>query len=424
MRGLLSAVRRPTPTAVEERGANPYSAWGDSTPPTNGMLAMPVAGTAINEKSAMAIAAVSTSVAILADAVSTLPLRQFQGTGPDRVEVELSPVVAQPWVEVSQLNFLDQVTRSLALRGNAWGHIVQRDRRGYPQQVVLVHPDQVHASRDPLTGELIIRMGSDLIPLDDVWHVPYHMAPGHILGLNPIEIHRNAFGLARAADLSAGSFFSNSSRPDGILKVKGDLTDDDARSLAQQWAQNHQGIGNQYMPAVLTGEMDWQQISVSPKDAQFIETRQLSRTEIFSIFRIPPHMGGDVDRTTSWGTGIEQQEIGFVRNTLMGYLKRIEDAFTAMTPRGNYVRFDLDHRLRGDSLQRWQSYMVARTLGGLSVSEIRIKENLPPVAPEYAAWADNPMAPLNSAQNGSIAAPHEANPMAPDQGAQKSPSGQ
>jgi len=384
--------------------------WGDSTPPTNGMLAMQTAGTTISERSAQAISAVSTSVNILADAVSTLPLRQFVGQGAQRKEVELSPVVNQPWSEVTRLNFLDQVVRSMALRGNAWGKIVQRDRRGYPLQVVLVAPDSVQIRRDPVTGDVRIQFGQTPMEWEDVFHVPYQMSPGSVYGLNPIEIFRNSFGLARAADLSAGSFYANSSRPDGVLKVNGDLDEDEARLLAQKWMQSHQGIGNQFMPAVLTGDVEWQQISIAPKDAQFLETRQYSRAEIFSIFRIPSHMAGEQDRTTSWGTGIEQQEIGFVRNTLMGYLSRIEDAFTAMIPRGNYVKFDLSGRLRGDSLQRWQRYQIGRTIGAITTNEIRMAEDLPLIDDE---WAENLMAPLNSAQNGSLmglAEPDDAEP--------------
>ena len=421
--GLISAALRRTGTISEVRGANPQLPWGDTTPPTNGMLAMPVAGTSINEKSAQAISAVATAVSILSDAVATLPIRQYVGTGPEKVEVELTPVVAQPWSEVSRLDFIDQVVRSMALRGNAWGQVVQRDRRGYPTQVILIHPDQIHVRRDAVNGQMIVMAGQVEIEPDDVFHIPYHMSPGSLIGLNPIEVHRNTLGLARAADLSAGSFFANSSRPDGVLKVNSDLDEDEARLLAQKWMQSHQGIGNAHMPAVLTGDVEWQQISISPKDAQFLETRQYSRSEIFSLFRIPPHMGGDVDRTTSWGTGIEQQEIGFVRNTLMGYLRRIEDAFTALTPRGNYVKFDLTNRLRGDTLQRWQAYAVARTLGAITIDDVRIAEDMPPFGTE---WSTNPMAPLNSAQNGSLVSPGEAapNPMGADKAAQKSPSGQ
>jgi hypothetical protein len=97
------------------------------------------------------------------------------------------------------------------------------------------------------------------------------------------------------------------------------------------------------------------------------------------LFRIPPHMIGDVDRTTSWGTGIEQQELGFVTNTLRPWLSRIESAFSDLLPADVAVKFNLAGRLRGDTLQRYQAYTLARFGGWSNVDEIREKEDEPPL---------------------------------------------
>ena len=409
--------------ALEARGANPYSSWGDSTPPTNGMLGSPAAGVNVNEKGTLGLASVWACAAILSDAVGTLPILQFRGTGPNKRQVDPAPVLADPYCELTQLDWMEQAQLSLTLRGNQYGRIVARDRLGYPTQIAPVHPDKVAVRRNPTSGEIEYRFENQLIPIEDVYHVRGLMAPGAIVGLNPIEVLRNSFGVAKAADLYSGAFFANSAYPGGILTVPGELDDKQARELARRWLMAHQGIGQSSLPAVLSGGTGWQQISISPADAQFIESKQFSRTEIASIFRIPPHMMGDVDRTTSWGTGIEQQELGFMRNTLLGWLKRHELALTALLPPGQYARFDLSHRLRGDTLQRYQAYMIGRTGGWITSEEIRFLEDMAPLDPEYAEMAANPMAPLNSAQNGSMTMPGtNTDPMAPDVSAQKSPS--
>jgi HK97 family phage portal protein len=403
----------------EKRGADPTLPWGDSTPPTNGMLGSLTAGTNVTEQSAVGIAAVYTCVSILADAVSTLPLRQYRIMNGERTEMDPSPLVMQPFSEISVLDFLSQGIYSEALRGNAYGKIIARDNRGFATQIMLVHPDKVVVRREK--GELVYRFGMEVVDPDDVFHVRHITPPGGLVGINPIEACRNAFGLSRAAELYQGSFYANSAVPNGALEVPGDLTVKEAREVAQLWNLQHQGIGQANNVAVLSAGVKWQQVTMNADDAQFIESRQFSRLEIGSIFRIPPHMMGDVDRTTSWGTGIEQQELGFVRSTLFGYLKRWEIALSDQLPRGQLVRFDLRERLRSDTLSRYQAHMIGRTGGWETIEQIIKDEGLPPLDPEYDDIAKNPMQPLNSAQNGTAPG---VDPMPPDPGSQKSPSGQ
>lgn len=410
MRSLLAALT----DRLEKRGADPTLPWGDSTPPTNGMLGSLSAGTNVTEDSAVGIAAVYTAASILTDAVSTLPIRQYRIVNGERAEMDPAPLVMQPWSEITREEFFSQGVYSQKLRGNAFGIVTGRDNRGFATQIMLVHPDKVMVRRDQKTGELNYRMGDQVVDLDDVFHIKELVAPGAVAGINPITALRNTLGLARAAELYQGSFYANSAQPGGILKVPGDPTRKEAREIAQQWNEQHQGIGKGNAIAIMGGGVEYQAIAISPEDAQFIQSRQFSRQEIGSMFRIPPHMMGDVDRTTSWGTGIEQQEIGFVRITLLGTLKRWEAALNAQLPRGQFVKFDLTERLRGDTLQRYQAAMLGRTGSFITVNEIRKSEGMPPVD-----GGDDPFAPLSSALSGGGGLP---NPMGTDPGSQKSPS--
>lgn len=376
--GLLARIR-----GKESRGADPLAPWGNSTPPTNGMLASPTAGVYVTEGTALGIAAVWSCTTLLADTVATNPLRQFSVSGQNLKEVTRpSPLIAQPHAETTLYDWLVQAMMSRTLRGNVFGRIVERDANLYATQVMLVHPDKTIVRRNSQSNEIEYRMNGELVPLDDVVHICGPRMPGSLIGMNPIEVLRTSFGLARAADLYGASFFANSAMPSGILKTDQELTPQQTLDLRDAWIQAHQGVGLANLPAVLQGGVSWETISITPDDAQFIQSRGFSRGEVAMIYRVPPHMIGDVDRTTSWGTGIEQQELGFVRNTLAGYLRPIENAFSALLPPGQVARFDLSERLRGDTLQRYQGYTLGINGGFLSSNDVRRKEGLPEIGPE------------------------------------------
>ena len=376
----MSLIRRAAAPLLERRAVSGKVPWGDSTPPTNGQLGGAAAGTNVTEQTALQVAAVYGSIGVLADGVSTSPLRLLSSTrAEDRRVLAPSPLITEPYSEISLIDWLVQYTVSLALRGNFYGHIIARDRNLYPTQIKPVHPDRVQVRRLS-SGELEYRFYGRPVPLDDVFHVRYLSVADSLTGLNPIEYLRNTLGLARAADLYGGSFFQNSANPSGVIKVDGDLDEEETLALALAWKQSHQGLGAANMPAVLTGGADFKPISISPEDAQFLGSRQFSQGEISGmIFRVPPHMIGIVDRTTSWGSGIEQQETGFVRNTLAGYLTRLENALTPLHPPGQFVKFDLGQRLRGDKLQRFQAYSLGMLGGWLCPDDVRAEEDMPPV---------------------------------------------
>ena len=321
-----------------------------------------------------------------------------------------SAVVTTPYVEMTQLDWVTQMQFSLGLRGNAYGIIIERDAKGFARQVMPVHPDRVQIRRDPSNGELVYQMNNSTVASDDVFHVRGYSLPGSPVGMNPIEVLRVPFGNAMSADNFYGAFFNNSAQPGGLLTVPGDLDDDQARMLAQQWMASHQGVGSSHLPAVLSGGVQWTPLTVTPQDAQFLQGRQYSEQQIISgIYRIPPHFYGSVDRSPQ-ATGIEEVEMSFVRNALIGWLRRHEIAISALLPIGQEVRFDLSERMRPDILTRAQVAQIWRNIGVITPNEVRANEGLPDLPDEHQPWASNPMAPLNSAQNGDYTKPGNETP--------------
>lgn len=362
------------------------------------------AGIPINDQTALSIATVFTCCNVLSDSISTLDLNVFRRTD-DRTKIKITPtplMAYDPWPEGTLQDFLFQVMFSLVLRGNSFGRIIQRDQRGFATMVQPLHPDWVMARRSIQTGKRLYTVQGQPIPVEDMLHIPAYLAPGSFIGLNPVEYMRSSWGIAAAAEKYGGQLFANSANPSGILSVEEDLSEDETRAMAQQWKSMHGGLGQAQYPAVLTGGAKWTQVSMSPDDAQFLQTRQYQKDEIISWFRVPPHMIGAMERTSSWGAGIEQMEIGFVVNTLLPWLRRLESYFDKLLPPDQMARFDLSSRLRGDTLQRYNSYTLGRNGSWLTVNEIRRMEGLPdlPDGLGDVVWAPLNFAPVDKILDG------------------------
>ena len=295
----MSLIRRALMSAQEIRGANPFLEWGStSPPPPSGMSS----GHSVSTQSAVQIAAVYGSVGLLADSVSSLPLRALDRPTPKVAtakEVKLPLLLEEPFSEISLTDFLVMFVWSLALRGNFFGKIIKRDRMGYVEQIMPVNPDVVQITRSKQNGALEYKFGGELQRLENVFHVKYQSMPGSIVGLNPIQVMRHPLGIAHAQDLMAESYFRNSAVPSVVISTEDDLTPEEADRLKNNWASKFQGTYNGNLPAVVSGGMTVSPLTITPEDSQFLESRKFS-TETISglIFRVPPFMLGMVERST------------------------------------------------------------------------------------------------------------------------------
>lgn len=401
------SITRRLLASREQRGAT--GPWGSSDViPTNGSLGVTTAGVVVTESSTLSIIPVWACVRILAGNVSTLPIDSFTKAGGIRAEVTPKPMLLeQPWAELTLEAWLSQVMVSLLLRGNFYGFVAERDRLGYPTQIMPLHPDGVQKTRDRSSGRIVFKVNGQVVPTGDMFHIPGLMVPGALVGLNPIEYCRQGLGLTMATEAFGSQFFANGAHMAGVVTVPEDLNEEETIAMARAFAAAHSGINKAHLPAVITGGAQWTQLSVNPDDAQFLQTRQFQTSQIAMLFGVPPHMIGDVDRTTSWGTGIEAQEQGFVTNTLQTWLTSIESAITKLRPVGEYVKFNLAGRLRGVTLERYQAYTLARNGGWLNVDEIREKEEMGPL-PD--GLGEDYLQPLNFVVVGDAPLPAPASP--------------
>lgn len=383
-------------TAPERRYTASNQDWGSSRIPTNGEVGRTAAGMQVNTDQVLSIAAAYTCVAIIADAISSLPLKAYSRTQ-DHSNIPLNPIpplIVNPWPDRSRESWVNQVMVSLLIRGNAFGYIGARDDRGYPTAIQILDPDTVAARM--VEGQREYRIGGRVIPTSSIMHVAGMTKPGSFIGLDPVTYMATSFGLSLAAEAYGASFFNNSAQPSGVLETPEDLSERETLELARAWRSSHQGVGRGQLPAVLTGGVTWRQLQLAPETAQFLGSRNFSAAEICAWFRVPPHLGlGSADRTTSWGIGVESMSMSFQQYTLGPWMVKLESQLNDYLPPEQTVKFDLTDMVRAPSLERFQRYTLARNGGILSINEIRAMEDLPAI-PE-SAGGDDHMAPLNFA---------------------------
>jgi HK97 family phage portal protein len=360
----------------------------------------------------MQLLAVAASVRLLSDAVSGLPFDAVRAKGEIRETIEPPPaIVADPFGGMATAGLptrrqgFAQMMVSLLLRGNAYCLVLARDSYGRPQRLRVLHPDRVRCEFDPY-GQRKYEIDRQPVDSNDVVHIMGMTLPESPTGMSVISYARQAIGLGLAAEEFGARFFGEGAHMTGVVEIDADLDVNRARQIKENFSASHSGLKNSHTVGVLSGGAKWKPISVSPEDAQFLGTRAAQNLDIAMIFGVPPHMLGQVDKTTSWGTGIEQQGLGFLAYTLSAWLGRFEDAWSAMLPKPQSARFNADALLRTDTAGRYAVYTAARSTGIMTVNEIRALENYAPID-----GGDDIAMPLNSS------APkmkdNEASPTAP-----------
>ncbi len=352
------------------------------------------AGKRVNEFTAMQTTAVYACVRILAESIAGLPLHVYAYRGEGRERVPGHPLFTilhdAPNPEMTSFVFRETLMVHLLLWGNAYAQIL-RDRAGRVAGLYPLLPNRMSVNRDE-AGRLYYtyqrvtdenpnfkRGGEVTLSSADVLHIPGLGFDG-LIGYSPIAMARNAVGMTLACEEYGASFFANGARPGGVLQHPGVLKD--PAKLRESWQAVYGGAANTGKVAVLEEGMTYQQIGIPPEEAQFLETRKFQVNEIARLYRIPPHMVGDLDKSSF--SNIEQQSLEFVKYTLNPWVVRWEQALqkSLLLPEERkryFIRFNVDGLLRGDYQSRMQGYAVGRQNGWLSANDIREMEDMNPI---------------------------------------------
>lgn len=352
-------------------------------------------GVAVTPDAAMRCAAVFACVQVVAEDVAKLPLVLFRragdggkGRATDHPLYRLLHDRPNGWQ--TSFRFRELMQGHVELRGNAYAYISRV--RGVVRELIPIHPDRVQVSQDAgLNLWYKVQGVEEPYPAEQILHLRGLSADG-ITGLSRIGLAREAIGLALAAERHGGKLFGNGARPGGILSHPGVLKGDAAKRIKESWDATVGGE-NVYRTALLEEGMTWTQLAMTSEDAQFLETRKYQRSEIASLFRVPPHKIGDLERATF--SNIEHQSLEYVIDALQGRVTRWEQDLneSLLSPREReeyFFSFLLQGLLRGDTQTRYNAYGRAILDGWMNRNEVRVLEDLNP-----ADGLDEFLQPLN-----------------------------
>ncbi len=378
--GIFSSIFKARDKPQNRTAGSGYSFYmGNST-----------AGKTVTERSAMQMTAVYSCVRILAEAIAGLPLHVYQYNNDGGKDKALKHPLYhilhdEPNPEMSSFVFRETLMTHLLLWGNAYAQIL-RNGKGEVIGLYPLMPNKMTVDRDD-KGHLFYqyqRSNDEAIKSDsmvilspqDVLHIPGLGFDG-LVGYSPIAMAKNAIGLAIATEEYGAKFFANGAAPSGVLEHPGTIKD--PAKVRESWNTTFGGSGNAGKVAVLEEGMKYTPISISPEQAQFLETRKFQINEIARIFRVPPHMVGDLEKSSF--SNIEQQSLEFVKYTLDPWVIRWEQSimrtlFTPEEKKKYYVKFNVEGLLRGDYQSRMTGYATARQNGWMSANDIRELENL------------------------------------------------
>jgi len=351
-------------------------------------------GANVSERSALQTAAVYACVRVISEAIASLPLRvyRYEGDGVqpvyDHPLYDILHTVTNP--EMTSFTFRETLMSHLLLYGNGYSQIV-RDGLGRITALYPLLPNKMDISRRE-SGEIFYtywmdtdetrprdKTGSTILEKYDVLHIPGLSFDG-LVGYPPIALAKNAIGMAMATEEYGASFFANGASPGGVLEYPANLNDPE--KIRVDWNKRFQSARNAGKVAVLEEGMKFHAVGIPPDQAQFLETRKFQLNEIARVFRVPPHMIADLDKSSY--SNIEQQSLDFVKNTLNPWVVRLEQAMNMalLSPAERkklVIKFNLDGMLRGDYETRMKGYAIGHQNGWLSVNDIRRLENMNPL---------------------------------------------
>lgn len=354
-------------------------------------------GKQVTERSAMQMTAVYSCVRILSEAVAGLPLHLYrykEGGGKEKaIDLPLYRLMHdEPNPEMSSFVFRETLMTHLLLWGNAYAQII-RNGKGEVIALYPLMPNKMRVDRDE-NGNLYYEYVHSSDEADTMKNTTVRLTPYNVLhipglgfdglvGYSPIAMAKNAIGMAIACEEYGAKFFANGAAPSGVLEHPGVIKD--PQKVREAWQSQFGGSQNANKIAVLEEGMKYTPISISPEQAQFLETRKFQINEIARIFRVPPHMVGDLEKSSF--SNIEQQSLEFVKYTLDPWVMRWEQSlsralFTEEEKKTLFFKFNVEGLLRGDYQSRMNGYATARQNGWMSANDIRELENMDKIPAE------------------------------------------
>lgn len=346
-------------------------------------------GKVVSQQTALQLSTVWACVRLIAETTATLPIALYEDKNGAPVVASSHPVhfviSQQPNADQTPVEFWENVMASLLLQGNSFCEPHMSGRSLTSLEFLL--PQNMSPPRRLADGRIEYRytdsFGKPHTLTDEQMVHVRGFGTDPLCGLSPLSYGRQVLGSAMAADESAAKMFANGMKLGGVLSTDQILNPKQRGELRDDMVKQYEGVTNAGKTMLLEAGMKYQQVSMTPEDAQMLQTRAFNVEEICRWFRVPPWMVGHTQNSTSWGTGMEQQMIGFLSFTLLPWIKRIEMCANRRLLRPDerrrfYVKFNPEGLLRMDSAARAAFYSSMTQNGIYTRDDCRRKENLPP----------------------------------------------
>ncbi|WP_082558339.1 phage portal protein [Kitasatospora sp. MBT66] len=335
-------------------------------------------GKTVSQRGSLSFPAVFYCVSLIADSISTLPVDSFLSGKVTNRSISNPAWLVSPNPYMTRYDFWHRVAVSLLMDGNAFIATV-RDESGSVVALYPLNPRSVVIVQTQDGRDVVFQHNGKEYDRSQILWIPAFTIPGEPRGLSPLEIARQAIGLGLTAEEYGARFFGQGASMTGIIQHPGNPTKDQALMLRDMFRRNHSGMANSHSLGILTGGATWQSVSITPEQSQFLETRRFQKSEIALIYRVPANQV-DPTVTSSWGSGVEEQNKWFIDQTLAPWLTRIEQAIsTFLLPGNRYIKFNLNARLRAKTAERYQGYAIGIQNGFMNADMIANLEDWEPI---------------------------------------------
>lgn len=328
------------------------------------------AGPSVTADSAMRLGVVWSCVNLLADVVSTLPLRQYRAQGE---EMDPSPIITDPSALVDPIAWRRQVMVSWLLRGNVFGIETATMANGWPRTVEIAHPDWVGARQARQFAPVEWTVSGEKIDPARMHHASAYTVPGSVLGLSPIGNMRQAIGLGLAAEEYGARWFGDGAHPSAVLKSDKPIDKEQADTIKERFLA---AVRGKREPAVLGLGITYEQIQVAPDESQFLDTIKANRAVIAAIFL--PHLILSENASMTY-SNVESRSLDLLVFDVQPWLVRFEQWLSRMLPRGQFVKFNAGALVRTTLKDRFEAHAIAIKHGFESPDEVRALEDRPPI---------------------------------------------
>lgn len=350
-------------------------------------------GVAMNAHEAMKVGVVYAAIRLIADSISTLPVGTFVRRGDQRFPADRPMWLDYPEPDrgIGRIDHFQMVLMSIALNGNAYVRKL-RSPSGELIALKVLDPTRMEPRMGPDGMVQFVWDSNKIFTHEEILWIPDILRPGSVKGMSRVDELKEVLGISRALDDFSARFFGSGTLSSGIIEVPGDMTEEQATRLKDQFEKNSKGLKHAHRPNILTGGAKFQKMTSDPQQSQLVESREFAVIEVARIFKIQPALLGVMQSGSMSYASVEQQHIQFVTLTLRPYIAKIEEQYSRLLPGENFIRFNMEGLLRGDLSSRFAAYSQGIQAGFLSINDIRSLEDLAPIESDSASIPRVPLA--------------------------------